>query len=253
MNRAMSMFLAGILIVALVACGDTGEHTDAQGGQEQAEMSQEAKTQEHVESQKASDTPGSDPASSGEESGSNILVAYFSRVGNTEFDADVDAVTSASLNLEGDILVGNAEVLARMAQEITGGDLFLIETAEPYPSSYDETTDVAAEEQDNDARPELSSHVENMDHYDTVILIYPNWWGTLPQPLFSFLEEYDFSGKTILPLCTHAGSRMGRSEEDIAGLCPSAMLLEGLAVRGSEVYDAQADVENWIMESGILN
>lgn len=81
---------------------------------------------------------------------------------------------------------------------------------------------------------------------------YPNWWGTLPQPLFTFLEEYDFSGKTILPLCTHAGSRMGSSERDIASLCPNANLLEGLAVSGSSAASAQPDVESWITNSGIL-
>ena len=91
-----------------------------------------------------------------------------------------------------------------------------------------------------------------MDSYDTVILIYPNWWGTLPQPLFTFLEEYDFSGKTILPLCTHGGSRMGRSEQDIAALCPEANLREGPAVSGSSVHEAGADVAEWIANSGIL-
>lgn len=193
-----------------------------------------------------------DDSQDGTSSDTNILVAYFSRVGNTDWEDGVDAVSSASLNVENGEYVGNAEVLARFAQEATGGDLFLIQTAETYPSDYRQTTDKAAEEQDADARPELSSHVEDMDAYDTVILIYPNWWGTLPQPLFTFLEEYDFSGKTILPLCTHAGSRMGRSEGDIRSLCPDAILLEGLAVSGSSVNSAQSDVEEWISSSGIL-
>ena len=95
--------------------------------------------------------------------GSNILVAYFSRVGNTVWDDDVDAVTSASLNVENDEFVGNAEYLARMAQEATGGDLFLIQTEETYPSDYRETTNVASVEQADNARPALTSHVENMD------------------------------------------------------------------------------------------
>lgn len=184
--------------------------------------------------------------------GSNILVAYFSRVGNTVWEDGVDAVTSASLNVENSEFVGNAEYLARVAQEATGGDLFLIQTEETYPSDYRETTNVATEEQNDNARPALASHVENMDQYDTIVLIYPNWWGTLPQPLFTFLEEYDFSGKTILPLCTHEGSRMGRSEIAITELCPDAILLDGLAVRGSNASSAQSDVETWISNSGIL-
>ena len=165
----------------------------------------------------------------------------------------VDLVTSASVNLNGDSINGNAELLARMAQEVTGGDLFFIETADKYPAQYRATTDQASTEQSQNARPALVSHVENMDEYDTIILIYPNWWGTLPQALFTFLEEYDFSGKTILPLCTHEGNRMGRSESDIAALCPNATLLEGLAVRGSSVPSAQSDVEAWIAASGILS
>lgn len=187
-----------------------------------------------------------------ETSGSHILVAYFSRIGNTVFEPDVDAVTSASINVQNGEFFGNAQLLAQMAQEATGGDLFLIETVETYPSAYRDTTDLASVEQAQSARPALASHVENMDDYDTIILIYPNWWGTLPMPLYTFLEEYDFSGKTILPLCTHEGSRMGSSESAIASLCPDATLLGGLAVRGGSAASAQADVESWINNSGIL-
>lgn len=188
----------------------------------------------------------------GNEQSGKILVAYFSRVGNTEWNDGVDAVTSASLNVVNGEFAGNAQLLAQTAQEITGGDIFLIQTENVYPSDYRETTDVAADEQNDNARPELASHVENMDQYDTIVLIYPNWWGTLPQAIFTFLEEYDFSGKTILPLCTHAGSRMGSSERDIASICPNANLLEGLAVSGSSAASAHSDVEKWITDSGIL-
>lgn len=186
------------------------------------------------------------------EQGSNILVAYFSRVGNTNWEDEVDAVTSASLNVMNGEYFGNAQLLADMAQQTTSGDLFLIQTEEPYPSDYRQTTDKAKEEQNDNARPALVSHVDNMDKYETIVLVYPNWWGTLPQPLFTFLEEYDFSGKTILPLCTHGGSCMGSSESDISLLCPNAMLLEGLAISGSDAASAQSDVEAWINNSGIL-
>lgn len=190
-------------------------------------------------------------AENASEQGGKILVAYFSRVGNTVWDDNVDAVTSASLNVVNGDFAGNAQLLAEMAQDITGGDLFLIQTDKTYPSNYRETTDVASDEQRDNARPALASHVENMDQYDTIILIYPNWWGTLPQPLFTFLEEYDFSGKTIMPLCTHEGSRMGSSERDISSAC-DATLLAGLDVRGSNAANARSDVEKWIKNSGIL-
>ena len=186
------------------------------------------------------------------EQGNKILVAYFSRVGNTNWDSGVDAVTSASLNVENGGFVGNAEYLAEFAQQATGGDLFFIQTEKTYPSDYRATTDEATVEQRNNARPTLASHVENMAQYDTIVLIYPNWWGTLPQALFTFLEEYDFSEKTILPLCTHGGSRMGSSESAISRLAPGAKLSEGLAVRGGDAKKAQSDVEKWINNSGIL-
>ena len=87
-----------------------------------------------------------------------------------------------------------------------------------------------------------------MESYDTIILIYPNWWGTLPQAVFTFLEEYDFSGKTIWPLCTHEGSRLGKSESDIAELVPDAQLVKGLAIKGDSVGSAQTDVEAWLSD-----
>ena len=111
---------------------------------------------------------------------------------------------------------------------------------------YRDTTDLAKEEQNNGERPALSSHVENMSQYDVVFLGYPNWWGTLPQAVMTFLEEYDFNGKTIAPFCSHGGSRLGRGPQDIAALCPGAELLDGLAVSGSAVSGAQADVQEWL-------
>lgn len=194
--------------------------------------------------------PALEPTDSTESGG--ILIAYFSRVGNSNLEDGVDAVTSASINLSGGAISGNSQLLALQAQEATGGDLFFIETADKYPSTYRGTTNQAKEEQNINARPALASHVENIDAYDTVILVYPNWWGTLPMPLFTFLEEYDFSGKTILPICTHEGSGMGTSENDLAALCPDAQLMSGLAIRGGNAASSAADVTAYLRESGII-
>lgn len=262
MKQMVAVFLSLAIILSIVACGNANSgDTSDQVSISTDDMSNSVSDDSSVDTGDLQDDTSEGTNSendtvsveaNNDEQGSNILVAYFSRVGNTDWEDGVDAVTSASLNLENGEYVGNAELLAQMAQEATGGDLFLIETVESYPSDYRATTDQAAVEQNEDARPALASHVENMDSYDVVILIYPNWWGTLPQPLFTFLEEYDFSGKTILPLCTHAGSRMGSSERDIAALCPDAILLDGLAVPGSSAASAQSDVEAWINQSGIL-
>jgi len=113
--------------------------------------------------------------------------------------------------------------------------------------------DKARKELDADYRPKLATKVENMEDYDTIFIGYPNWWGTMPMGVFTFFNEYDFSGKTIIPFCTNEGSGMGRSESDIKKFCPNSNLLEGLAVRGSSVDKAQNSVSSWLRRLGIIN
>ena len=244
-KRIFAILLSLLMIFSLAACRSGDQVTTGNGGSTDSQNT-------NAGGNGSSASGNNSNTNSSATSGGRILIAYFSRVGNTVWDEGVDVVASASLNLQNGDYVGNAEVLAKMAQQATGGDLFLIQTVEPYPSDYRQTTDKASVEQSQKARPALSSHVENMENYDTIILIYPNWWGTLPQPLFTFLEEYDFSGKTILPLCTHAGSRMGSSERDIRSLCPDATLGSGLAVSGSSVNSARSDVEKWLKNAGLI-
>ncbi|MDR0622370.1 MAG: flavodoxin [Deltaproteobacteria bacterium] len=125
---------------------------------------------------------------------------------------------------------GNAKALAEQVAAETGGDLFEIKTLRPYPDNYEDCIDVAKKEQNNAARPELEKNVSGLDRYGTVFLAYPNWWGTLPMVVFTFLESNDFSGKTIYPLVTHGGSRFGTSLNDLKRICPTASVGEGLAV-----------------------
>lgn len=168
------------------------------------------------------------------------LITYFSREGN-------NYVSGRVVNLP----IGNTEVIAKMIQEMTGGNLFHIEAVNSYPKDYTETTEMAQDELRANARPELTNHVEDMDFYDVVFLGYPNWWGTMPMPVFTFLEEYNFSGKTIIPFCTHEGSGLGHSEKDIENICPKATLLKGLDINGSRVNAAKEDVTNWLGKIGI--
>ena len=256
MKKFAAILLTISMTISLAACGSkSNENTPPES---QPPVSAQEPTNTLAEAETGNDAPQSGgnaetpSAEDGSEQGGKILVAYFSRVGNTVWEDGVDVVTSASLNVVDGEFAGNAQLLAQMVQDITGGDLFLIQTEDTYPSDYRETTNVASDEQSDNARPALASHVDNMEQYDTIVLVYPNWWGDLPQPLYTFLEEYDFSGKTILPLCTHEGSRMGKSERSIASLCPDATLLDGLAVRGGSAASAQSDVEAWINSSGIL-
>lgn len=140
--------------------------------------------------------------------------------------------------------------MAKKIQELTGSELFEIDTVNPYPEYYTETTEVAKVEKRQNARPELTEVVDNMDAYDVIYLGYPNWWGTFPMAVFTFLESYDFSGKTIVPYCTHEGSGLGNSERDIKKLCPDAKVLPGLAIRGGSVKSADNSLKSWISKNG---
>ena len=146
---------------------------------------------------------------------------------------------------------GNSRTLAGYAREITGGDIFEIVPAQPYPSQYRATTQQAREELDNNYLPAIKNQINNLSSYDTIILVYPNWWGTIPQIVKRFLQDNDFSGKTIAPICTHEGSRMGRSLTDIRALCPNSTITEGLDVRGGSVSGARNTVRDWINKIGI--
>ncbi len=139
-----------------------------------------------------------------------------------------------------------------MIQKITGGDLFQIEPVTAYPKDYTKTTEVTKNELRAKARPELKEKVINMGAYDVTLLGYPIWWGTPPMPVFTFLESYDFSGKIIVPFCTHEGSGLGHSEKDIIKACPKATVLEGIAIHGTSASSAHSQVSSWINKLCIL-
>lgn len=240
-KKGLAALLCALLACMLAACGNSSgntQNTDAGSAGTTAEQSQDTGS--------APRTTGSAEQAEGQTTGdTSTLIAYFTRPDNSDYGNDLDAITSASV-VQGEEAVGNAELLSQMIQNKTGGTLFAIETVDKYPEDYKRTTEIAAEEQDEDTRPELSSHVDNMEQYDEVYLVYPMWWGDVPQAVKTFLEEYDFSGKTIHPLSTHLGSGMGVSETTIAELASGAKVTEGLAVSGSGVESAQSDVDAWI-------
>lgn len=148
---------------------------------------------------------------------------------------------------------GNTREIANQIHKIVGGDRFEIVSVDRYPSDYDETVRQARRELDAGYSPKLKSEVENIGLYDVVFIGYPNWWGTIPRPVASFLSKCDSSSKTIVPFCTHEGSRLGRSVEDIARLCPQSKVLEGLAVRGTNVKKAQNEVSDWLQKIQIYS
>ena len=170
------------------------------------------------------------------------LIAYYSRAGNNIVNGDIVYLP-----------VGNTEVAANMIQKLTVSDIFRIDTVETYPEGYLETTEVAKEELRQNVRPEISGHVDKMADYNVVYLGYPNWWGTMPMAVFTFLESHDLAGKTIIPFCTHEGSGMGRSERDIKKICAGAVVLKGLAIRGGSVHGAQEEITDWLRDLGQIN
>ena len=154
---------------------------------------------------------------------------------------------------------GNARVIAGQIAQETGGDLFEIKTVTAYPETYDECDKAAKHEKDTDARPALTGTVSGMERYGAVFLCYPNWWGTLPMAVFTFLETYNFAGKTIYPLITHGGSDFEHSLDDMKKLCPNAIIGEGLSVSAfsrnpnekPKVTIPNKDVSSWLRRLGI--
>ena len=183
-----------------------------------------------------------------EKAKNNSLAVYFSRVGNTDFPEDVDASSSASIQAEGGQIKGNAQMIAEWISEEAGCETFEILTKESYPLDYDETVDRANNEQNEGARPELKTEIENLDKYDTIYLVFPNWWGDMPMPVYSFLDAYDLSGKKINVFITHEGSSFSGTIDTIKELEPEAEVTEGLAVRGGSVAEEEDNIRQWVKD-----
>ena len=172
---------------------------------------------------------------------SKILIAYFSHAGQNYSHGGIR-------NLE----IGNTEVVAKKLHTMIDSDLFYIDTVRKYPDDHMKKIAIAKQEYEENARPELTARVENMDEYETVIVAFPNWWTTMPMALFTFLESYDFSGKVICPLITHGGSGFSNSLNDIARLCLGATIKEGLAINGDDAAKSNKALERWLMKINIL-
>ena len=146
---------------------------------------------------------------------------------------------------------GNTRLVARQLQKSVSCDLFEIKTVKPYPNDYYECTEVAKKEQQINVRPVLVDTVKDFDYYNVIFVGYPNWWSTIPMPLFTFFESYNFSGKMVIPFCTHGGGGLGRSVTDIKKLCPNSTVLEAISINGSNVRRAQKDVDEWLRKFNI--
>jgi len=227
MKKMIVIFLSVMMICGLAACsGNTNS------------SSENSKDKSSSSENKQNETLGDE---SSMDNTSKILIAYFSRAGE-------------NYNV-GYIEKGNTQIVAEMIAEQNGGTLFQIKTVTPYPENYKECTDVAQKEKNENARPELVGSVENMADYDVIFLGYPNWWGDMPMAVYTFLESYDFSGKTIVPFCTHEGSGLSNTVKSIGDTCSGATVLDGLAIRGKTAQESQSEtkkaVTDWLSKLDI--
>ena len=172
---------------------------------------------------------------------SKTLIAFFSRADENYFAGAMRYVK-----------VGNTEIVCNLMKEMIDADVFKIEMKNPYSPVYMTCIAEAKKDLREKARPELISYPDSIDGCDTVILAYPNYWGTIPMAVATFLERYDFTGKTILPLCTNEGSGMGGSERDIRQTCPGADVKKGLSVTGSQAANSKDSVQKWLRANGLL-
>ena len=217
MKKVISIFTAVFMAFSLSACGNNSDTASAVSNTvSDTSAAKITDTKSDTETQK-------DQPDNGESS--DILIVYFSETGNTE-------------------------ILAELIHEQVGGDMFRIEPVTPYPQG-EELFDYTKAEQDNDERPEISGSVENMEQYDTVFIGYPIWWYEVPQIIKTFLDDYDLSGKKVIPFNTHEGSRDGGTYDYIAEQEPDAEVLEGLPIRGGDMQKDQSEtVQNWLKELG---
>lgn len=244
LKRVLSPLLMLLMVFSLTACGNESGGTSSDAGDpvNSAEATGQPSNDSSSEPQDV-ESVSSDTEEGGDDaySGNHILIAYFSRTGE-------------NYNV-GVIEKGNTHIIADMIAEETGADMFQITTVNPYPDTYDECTDVAKQEQNDNARPEIVDLPENLDQYDTVFLGFPIWWGDMPMAVYTFLENYDFSGKTIIPFCTHEGSGLSGTAGRIEDTCPGVVVLDGLAIRGSAAQNeqdkAENDVQAWLEGLGL--
>ena len=230
MNKKVIALIALILIIAVIAIvvgvnlAENNENTNTLQNQASSESKEENQEVGQVASNE--NQTNTEENQNNQESGSeNILVVYFSHTGNTE-------------------------TVANFIHEAVGGDIIKLETEEPYTDNYNELLDIAQEEQRENARPLLSTQIDIIEDYDTIFLGYPIWWGDMPMALYTFLDEYDLSGKTIAPFVTSGGSGLSGTPSDIEDEEPNATVTEGLSIRDDNVASSQSEVNEWLSEIG---
>ncbi len=243
-QKLVTGLLVVIMAFSLAACQT--EDASQENSSENVQTTQE--TEQDTDEKTVEEGQDEPAESSSPNSDGNILIAYFSVPEDID-TSGIDADAGASVVVREGDAVGNMQFMAEAIQQSVGGDLFRIETEEDYPLDHDPLVDQAADEQSANARPALSSKIENLEQYETIFVGYPNWWGDMPQPMYTFFEEYDFSGKTIIPFNSHVGSGFSGTVQTIAKLQPNAAVSEdGLTISRNAVSDSGQKVMDWAKE-----
>ena len=220
MKKWITLFLSFLMIFSLIGCN--------------------AESEDNVTDNASDNAMGADTVINGD---SKILIAYFTAAENS----DVDAVSSASVVKVDGVAKGCVQAVADMIQAETGGELFSIQTEFDYPGNIGDLIDYADGEQERNERPALTTHIENLNDYDVIFIGYPNWWYDMPMAMYTFFEEYDFAGKTIIPFNTHRGSRFSSTISTIQELEPEANVIEdGFTFPGDNAAEAAGDVAEWL-------
>ena len=239
MKKVTAFLISAVLLLSFTACGNNDQKMPSEGVIDRPQQSQNTDNNQNSSDQSTDNNQNNQSNTS---DGSKILITYFT-VPETD---GVDTVANASRVAKDGKVVGNTEFIASIIQETLGGDLFAIETVQEYPGSHSPLLEFAYNEKSDNARPELSSHIENLSEYDVIFVGFPNWNADLPMPLYTFFEEYDFSGKTLIPFVTHGGSGFSSTIRTIKSLEPDATVVEeGLSVSRNNVANAENDVKEW--------
>ncbi len=276
----ISVLTAAVIAASLTACQGNGELSDDSIFSENESSDSTTISENNSASSSSSSTSGSSSANSlsgspssmpgnsslgnvsssssnisaapnvPSESGERILIAYFSRRGNTNYPNDVDATTSASIVIDNDRF-GTTEYIARMIQETVGGDIHPIKTVTPYTTDFDELTDVNHSEMASGFLPKLKKSDLDISEYDTIFVGYPVWATDVPLAVISFLDQYDFSDKTVIPFCTHDGYGAGKSYNTIASASKAKNMIDGLAIEAKDVPSANRTVTSWLNSIGV--
>lgn len=236
LKRLFSIMLAVVVISSMfTGCGSSSAKNNQTTKNDSAEKNSDINSSSNAVTEAVQNNTDNE----------NILIAYFSVPENVDTDG-IDANSGASIVVKNKDVLGNMQYMAMTIQEAIGGELFRIETKEKYPLEHETLVNQAKEEQNEEVRPELATHIENVEQYDIIFLGYPNWWGDMPQPLYTFLEEYDFSGKTIIPFNSHGGSGFSNTIEEIKKLQPNATVKDdGLSISRNDVADSEQEITDW--------